>query len=70
MATPLTTRLVETAIMSAGAGAFATYVGVEVIKSDINSIKYSIDKIEEKIEQVDNKLEKVRSDVYIPRGAQ
>lgn len=68
MATPLTTRLVETAIMSAVAGAFATYVGVEVIKNDINVIKVSIDKVDAKVDQVDNKLERVRSDLYVPRG--
>lgn len=69
MATPLTTRLVETAIMSAVAGAFATYVGVEIIKTDINGIKVTIDKIEDKIDQVDNKIERVRSDLYVPRGS-
>lgn len=69
MATPLTTRLVETAIMSAVAGAFATYVGVEIIKVEISTLKSSIHKVEEKVEQVDNKLERVRSDLYIPRGA-
>ena len=69
MATPLTTRLVETAIMSAVAGAFATYVGVEIIKVEINVVKNSIEKLEHKIDHVDNKLEKVRSDLYIPRSA-
>lgn len=69
MVTPLTTRLVETAIMSAVAGAFATYVGVEIIKVEINSLKNSIQKVDQKVEQVDSKLERVRSDLYIPRGA-
>lgn len=68
MATPLSTRLFETAVMSAVAGAFATYVGVEVLKTDINSIKESINKVDAKIEQVDNKIERVRSDLYVPRG--
>lgn len=69
MATPLTTRLVETAVMSAVAGAFATYVGVEILKNDINSIKTTIDKIEDKIDKVDIKIERVRSDLYVPRGS-
>lgn len=69
MATPLTTRLFETAIMSAVAGAFATYVGVEIIKVEINSLKTNIQKVEDKVEQVDHKLERVRSDLYVPRGA-
>ena len=69
-ATPLTTRLVETAVMSAVAGAFATYVGVEILKNDINTIKTTIDKIEDKIDKVDHKIERVRSDLYVPRGTQ
>lgn len=68
MATPLTTRLVETAIMSAVAGAFATYVGVEVLRSDINYIKASISEVKQKVDEVDNKVERVRSDLYVPLG--
>lgn len=68
MATPLSTRLFETAIMSAVAGGFATYVGVEVLKADINSIKASIEKVDAKVDQVDSKIERVRSDLYVPRG--
>ena len=70
MDAPLTTRLVETAVMSAVAGAFATYVGVEILKNDINTIKTTIDKIEDKIDAVDLKIERVRSDLYVPRGTQ
>lgn len=68
MATPLTTRLVETAIMSAVAGAFATYIGVEVLKSDINYIKASITEVKQKVDEVDNKVERVRADLYVPLG--
>lgn len=68
MATPLTTRLFETAIMSAVAGAFATYIGVEVLKSDIQYIKQSISEVKQKVDEVDNKVERVRSDLYVPLG--
>lgn len=72
MATPLTTRLVETVLMSAVAGGFAMYVSVEVVKTELNSVKSSIVKLDEKVEvkfdQLDNKIEKVRSDLYVPRG--
>lgn len=72
MATPLTTRLVETVLMSAVAGGFAMYVSVEVVKTELNSVKSGIVKLDEKVEvkfdQLDNKIEKVRGDLYVPRG--
>jgi outer membrane murein-binding lipoprotein Lpp len=68
MATPLTTRLVETAIMSAVAGGFAVYVGVEVLKSDINYIKASIQEVNLKVDKLENNLDRVKSDLYVPRG--
>jgi hypothetical protein len=73
MATPLTTRLVETVIMSVVAGGFAMYVSVEVVKTELNSVKSGIIKLDEKVEikfdQLDNKIEKVRGDLYVPRGS-
>lgn len=72
MATPLFTRLTETAIMSIVAGGLAMYVSVEVIQAELNSVKYSINRLDEKVEtkfdKLDTKIEKVRGDVYIPLG--
>lgn len=72
MATPLTTRLVETVLMSAVAGGFAMYVSVEVVKTELNSVKSGIVKLDEKVDvkfdQLDNKIERVRGDLYVPRG--
>jgi len=66
---PISVRLVETAIMSVVAGGFSMYVTVQVLSSDIRGLKEAIIKVEGKVEQVDTKLEKVRTDLYIPRGA-
>lgn len=66
--TPLVTRLIETLIMSAVAGGFATYVGLKVLEQDVGSIKDSITKIEASMDKIDQKIEKVRSDMYVPRG--
>jgi rRNA processing protein Krr1/Pno1 len=66
--TPLMTRLIETLIMSAVAGGFATYVGLKVLEQDMYSIKQSIIKIESSVDKIDQKIEKVRGDMYVPRG--
>lgn len=66
---PVSVRLVETAIMSVVAGGFAMYISVEVIKTEMTSLKESIHKVDVKVDQVDNKIERVRSDLYVPRGA-
>lgn len=65
---PIVTKLLETAIMSAVAGAFATYIGVEMLKVEIVNIKSAIHEVEKKVEKVDEKIERVRGDVYVPRG--
>lgn len=68
--TPLTTRLFETAVMSAVAGGFATYIGVELLKADMNYIKASIQEVNVKVDKLENSLDRVKADVYVPRGKQ
>lgn len=68
ISTPIFTRLLETAIMSAVAGAFATYVGVELLKSDVANLKEAIRQVDSKVDHLDEKIERVRGDVYVPRG--
>ena len=68
--TPLFTKLLETAIMSAVAGAFATYVGVELLKSDVSQLKTSIKEVDGKVEKLDDKVERIRRDLYVPRAGQ
>lgn len=66
--TPIVTRMIETAVMACVAGAFATYIGVELLKVEIVNIKNAIEKVEEKVEKIDGKVERIRTDLYIPKG--
>ena len=58
---PVATRLMETGIMSLVAGAFAMYISVEVIKTELNHMTTQIEKVDEKVEQI-------RKDLYVPRN--
>lgn len=66
--TPIITRMVETAIMSVVAGAVGIYVGVEVIKNDLQYLKQGVTETNVKIEKLEAKVEQIRSDLYVPRG--
>lgn len=66
---PMITRMLEAAIMSAVAGGFALYVSVEVIKGELNNIANRVEAVAIQVEKVDQKVERVRNDLYIPRGS-
>ena len=66
--TPIFARMVETAIMSIVAGAVGVYVGVEVIKNDLQYLKTGVSEVNTKVEKLENKVEQIRADLYIPRG--
>lgn len=66
--TPMLTRMIETAIMSIIAGAVGVYVGVEVIKNDLQYLKSGVAEVNHKVEKLENKVEQIRADLYVPRG--
>ena len=66
---PLATKLIETAVMSIIAGAVGVYVGIEVIKNDLQYLKQAVTETNVKIEHVDTKVEQLRRDLYVPRGS-
>lgn len=66
--TPMFTRMVETAIMSIVAGAVGLYVGVEVIKNDMQYLKSGVAEVNTKVEKLESKVEQIRHDLYVPRG--
>jgi len=66
--TPVTTRLIETGIMSVIAAVGGMYVAVPLIQKDIEVLNVNIQRIDDKVEKVDEKVERLRGDLYTPRG--
>jgi len=61
ISTPLATRLIETAIMSAVAAGIGMYVTTQITTERIQQL-------EKKIDRIESQVERIRSDLYIPRG--
>ena len=61
ISTPLATRMIETAIMSAVAAGIGMYVTTQITSERIRQL-------EKKIDRIETQVERVRSDLYIPRG--
>jgi len=67
---PLSTRLVETAIMSVVAGGFATYINVRMMEEKLiqlnRNIEESATETKEKIAEVKQEVRQIRTDIYAP----
>ncbi|HYE38155.1 hypothetical protein [Methylocaldum sp.] len=66
--TPLTTRLIETGIMSVIAGLGSIYLAVPLLQKDIEVLNASVQRVDDRVEKIDQKVEKLREDLYAPRG--
>ena len=65
---PMSTKLVEMAIMAAISAGFSIYLAVPIIQKDIEVLNVNVKEVDKKVETVDLKVEKIRSDLYRPVG--
>lgn len=66
--TPISTRLIETAIMALVAGGLSIWVAVPVIQKDLETLRQDVRRVDLKVDNVGSKVEKLRSDLYEPRN--